>query len=102
MSKTQTTKKLSLYALTWPLFIEISLHMLMGNADTLMLSQYSDDAVAAVGVANQLLSILIVMFGFVAMGSGIVVAQYIGANESRKASERPLLHWRSTSYSVWC
>jgi putative MATE family efflux protein len=80
-------KKLTLFALTWPIFIEISLHMLMGNADTLMLSTYSDDAVAAVGVANQLLSIVLVMFGFVAMGTGIVVSQYLGAKENRKAAE---------------
>ncbi|WP_109688572.1 MATE family efflux transporter [Tumebacillus permanentifrigoris] len=80
-------RKFSLFALTWPIFIEITLQMLMGNADTLMLSRYSDDAVAAVGVANQLLGIVIVLYGFVAMGSGIVVSQFLGANEHRKASE---------------
>jgi len=87
MSKLEKVEKLSLYALTWPIFIEITLHMLMGNVDTLMLSRYSDDAVAAVGVANQLSSILIVMFGFVAMGTGIVVSQYVGARNHKKASE---------------
>jgi len=88
MSKqSKKSRNLSLFALTWPIFIESTLYMLMGNVDTLMLSQYSDDAVAAVGVANQLVSILIVMFGFVAMGAGIVVSQYVGANERRKASE---------------
>ncbi|ARU59901.1 MATE family efflux transporter [Tumebacillus avium] len=84
---TKTQKKLTLFALTWPIFIELGLRMLMGNADTLMLSRYSDDAVAAVGVANQLVSVLLVMFGFVAMGTGIVVSQYLGAGEKRKASE---------------
>jgi len=79
----KTEKKLSLFALTWPIFIEILLHMLMGNADTLMLSQYSDNSVAAVGVSNQILSFVIVMFGFVAGGAAILVAQNIGA-------ERPL------------
>jgi len=85
MSETQ--KKLSLFALTWPIFIEICLHMLMGNADTFMLSQYSDNAVASVGVANQVLNMVVVMFGFVAMGTGIVVAQHLGAGQPRKASE---------------
>ncbi|TFD97622.1 MATE family efflux transporter [Jeotgalibacillus sp. R-1-5s-1] len=80
-------KKLTLFALTWPIFIEISLHMLMGNADTLMLSQYSDDSVAAVGVANQILSLIIVMFGFVATGTSILVAQYLGAKKDRSAAE---------------
>ncbi|MGY3718736.1 MATE family efflux transporter [Sutcliffiella cohnii] len=81
------TKKLTLFALTWPIFIEVLLHMLMGNADTLMLSQYSDDSVAAVGVANQILQMLIVMFGFIATGTTILVAQYLGAKDRHSASE---------------
>ena len=85
MSKNQ--KNMTLFALTWPIFIEIFLHMLMGNADTLMLSQYSDDSVAAVGVSNQILSLIIVMFGFVATGTAILVAQHLGAEESRLAGE---------------
>lgn len=85
MSKNQ--KNMTLFALTWPIFIEIFLHMLMGNADTLMLSQYSDDSVAAVGVSNQILSLIIVMFGFVATGTAILVAQHLGAEENRMAGE---------------
>ncbi|WLD94858.1 MATE family efflux transporter [Alkalihalobacillus sp. AL-G] len=85
--KAKTKNSLSLFALTWPIFIEILLHMLMGNADTLMLSQYSDDSVAAVGVANQIISIVIVMFGFVATGSSIVIAQLLGAEEELQARQ---------------
>jgi putative MATE family efflux protein len=81
------TAKLSLYAITWPLFIEILLYMLMGNADTLMLSQYSDNSVAAVGVSNQILSMIIVMFGFIATGTAILVAQNIGAKRDDQARE---------------
>jgi putative MATE family efflux protein len=89
MNKTQ--KKMTLFALTWPIFIEILLHMLMGNADTLMLSQYSDDSVAAVGVSNQILSLIIVMFGFVATGTAILVAQHLGAKEETFAGEVSLV-----------
>ncbi|WP_449540474.1 MATE family efflux transporter [Ferdinandcohnia sp. Marseille-Q9671] len=81
------TKKLTLFALTWPIFIELLLHMLMGNADTLMLSMYSDNSVAAVGVSNQILSLIIVMFGFIATGTAVLVAQHFGANNERSASE---------------
>lgn len=83
----QPKKNLTLFALTWPIFIEILLHMLMGNADTLMLSQYSDNSVAAVGVSNQILSLIIVMFGFVATGTSILVAQNLGAKQPGKAGE---------------
>lgn len=89
--KIKTTKnkatKLTLFALTWPIFIEIFLHMLMGNADTLMLSQYDDNAVAAVGVSNQLVGVLIVMFGFIATGTSILIAQYIGAKKIESANK---------------
>ncbi|MCS0543091.1 MATE family efflux transporter, partial [Aeromonas veronii] len=80
-------KKLTLFALTWPIFIELLLHMLMGNADTLMLSMYSDNSVAAVGVANQILSLIIVMFGFIATGTAVLVAQHFGANNEKSAAE---------------
>lgn len=80
-------KKLTLFALTWPIFVEIALHMLMGNADTLMLSQYSDSSVAAVGLSNQILFLVIVMFGFVATGTSILISQYLGAKEDVKAKE---------------
>lgn len=85
--KETNTKKLTLFALTWPIFIEVLLHMLMGNADILMLSQYSDDSVAAVGVANQILFMLIVMFGFIATGTTILVAQYLGSKNRKLAAE---------------
>ncbi|WP_332630369.1 MATE family efflux transporter [Halalkalibacter flavus] len=83
----QTKRNLTLFAITWPIFIEIMLHMIMGNADTLMLSQYSDDAVAAVGVSNQLMSVIIVMFGFIATGTSILIAQLLGAKKEKKASQ---------------
>ncbi|MCP3742153.1 MATE family efflux transporter [Rossellomorea sp. BNER] len=84
-------KNMTLFTLTWPIFIEIFLHMLMGNADTLMLSQYSDDSVAAVGVSNQILSLIIVMFGFVATGTAILVAQNLGAERKQAAGEISLI-----------
>lgn len=88
MKSTNTNKvtKLTLFALTWPIFIEIFLHMLMGNVDTLMLSQYDDNAVASVGVANQVLNIIIVMFGFIATGTSILIAQYVGAQKQLDAN----------------
>ncbi|WP_047983890.1 MATE family efflux transporter [Ornithinibacillus californiensis] len=85
--KQNTTKNLTLFAITWPISIEILLHMLMGNADTLMLSQYSDNAVAAVGVSNQILSVVIVMFGFVAQGAAVLIAQNIGAEKPKTAGK---------------
>lgn len=87
MGQSKEEKKLTLFALTWPIFIELLLHMVMGNADTLMLSQYNDNAVAAVGVSNQILQLVIVMFGFVATGTAIIVAQHLGGRQNKTAAE---------------
>lgn len=55
--------------------------MLMGLADTFMLSAVSDDAVAGVGTANQYIQIAILILGVVGTGASIIVAQYIGAEK---------------------
>ena len=72
-------KQVGLLALTWPIFIELFLHMLMGSTDTFMLSHISDEAVAAVGVANQLVFFMILVFGFVATGTAVLISQSLGA-----------------------
>ncbi|MEI4614145.1 MATE family efflux transporter [Bacillus cereus] len=60
-AKNGPTEKLSLFLLTWPIFLEVFLFMLMGIADTFMLSALSDDAVSGVGAANQYLHIAILV-----------------------------------------
>ncbi|TLS48939.1 MATE family efflux transporter [Paenibacillus antri] len=81
------SKDLNLFWLTWPIFLEISLFMMMGSADTLMLSAVSDDAVSAVGVANQFVFIAILIMEVVANGAAIVVAQYLGARRPEEAAK---------------
>lgn len=78
-------KKLTLFSLTWPIFIELFLHMIMGTVDTFMLSNYSDDAVAAVGVSNQIANMVNIMFNFVAAGTAVMVSRHIGARRLDQA-----------------
>ncbi len=75
----------SLFKLTWPIFIEILLQMLMGSADTLMLSHYSDQSVAAVGMSNQILQIVLVLFNFTTLGTVIIVSKMLGAKNQKEA-----------------
>ena len=46
---TAINEKTSLLKLTWPISIENFLAMLIGNIDSIMLSNYSETAVGAVG-----------------------------------------------------
>jgi len=84
-------KKLSIIAITWPIFFEILMLMLLGNVDILMLSQYSDEAVASVGVANQLINMSITIFGFVAAGVSVIISQYIGSKKIEDAKRVSLV-----------
>ncbi len=77
----------SLRQLAWPIFIELTLFMLMGMVDTFMLSAYSDSAVAAVGMSNQVINLIAVMFNFVAAGTIILMSQNLGASNHEKACE---------------
>lgn len=70
--------------LTLPLFVEIALVMLVGAVDTFMLSSCGDGAVAAVGLGNQLLMLVFLVYQFVSVGVGIVCAQYHGAGLRRR------------------
>lgn len=79
--------ELSLFHLTWPIFLELFLFMLMGLADTFMLSAVSDDAVAGVGSANQFIQIAILILGVVGSGASIVVAQYLGSRRYFEAAQ---------------
>lgn len=72
--------KKQLLLITWPIFIEVALQTAMRFSDVFMLSFISDDAVAAIGVVNQVMMFTFLLFNFTAMGSGVVVAQFVGAN----------------------
>ena len=81
-----TSKNYNLFFLTWPIFLEIFLFMLMGIMDTFMLSAISDDAVSGVGAANQYLHIAILILEVIGNGAAIVVAQYIGSRRMQEVS----------------
>lgn len=87
---TETTNKYqeqTLFSITWPLFIEITLHMSVGIIATLILSHYSDQAVAGVGVANQILNIAILVFNITSIGATILIGQNLGANHLDRARQ---------------
>lgn len=76
--------KLQLRKLTAPIFVDVALVMLLGVVDTAMLSRYNDNAVAAVGLDNQLMSLIFLVYQFISMGVSILCAQYIGAKLQKR------------------
>ena len=76
-----------LLRLTGPIFLETFLILLLGVVDTLMLSHYSDNAVAAVGVVNQLLNMVFLLFNVTAVGTSVMCALYFGAKDSKSFTQ---------------
>ncbi len=80
----QITEKTPLLLLAGPMFMEMFLNILLQNVDTMMLSHYSEYAVGAVGNANQVMFLIILMFGIISTATSVVVAQYLGAKQYDK------------------
>lgn len=71
----------------FPLLLEMLLLNLMGTINTLMLSSYSDDAVAAVGTASQLVSMILTFYSVVNSGTSVVINHNLGAGKKKEASD---------------
>ncbi len=80
-------KETNLFKVAWPIFIELLFLTLYGTVDTLMLSNYSKEAVGAVGIANTLFMLFAILINIIALGIGSVASQYVGANQIQKAKD---------------
>ena len=78
-------QRMGIVALTWPIFIETLLQSLLGISDIFMLSHYSDNAVAAVGLTTQLMFFMMVMSMMVSTGASILISQNNGAGRTQQA-----------------
>jgi putative MATE family efflux protein len=72
--------------LAWPIFVENILARGMGIVNIILLSKYNVEAVAAVGVANQLGMFINMLYMFVPLGTAVVVSQYLGAGNKQRAA----------------
>lgn len=70
-----------------PLFLEQLLVMLVGIADTLVVSYAGEAAVSGVSLVNQFNTIFIYLFTALASGGAVVISQYIGGKDSESAGK---------------
>ena len=79
-------KRMNLLSLTWPIFIENVLFMLLGFIDIFVLSRYNDIAASAVSAANQVISICNLVFSIISGATAILISQSLGAQKRQTAS----------------
>ena len=70
-----------------PLFLEQLLTILVGLADTFVVSFVGEAAVSGVSLVNSFNTIFIFLFTALASGGAVIVSQYIGSGDKRKAGE---------------
>lgn len=63
-----------------PLVVEQALVMLVGMADTVMVSKLGDAAVSGVSLVDQICNVIIALLAALATGGAVVASQMIGAN----------------------
>lgn len=80
----QTHLRKGLAKLVIPIFFETLLIMMLGAVDTIMLSQYSDESVAAVGVVNQIVTFAFLIFEVINIGTSVLCSQYLGAGQQKR------------------
>ena len=79
-------KKMKLFPLAWPIFVETALFMLLGFVDVYIMSRYDDIAASAVNTANQAVSIVTIIFTVISGASAVLISQYLGAEKRESAS----------------
>ena len=99
--QTEVFTNRQLKSMILPLFFEQLLVMLVGMADTLIISYAGEAAVSGVSLVNQFNTIFIYLFTALASGGAVVISQYIGskAPDSAGKSASQLLLF-STVFSV--
>ncbi|MEE1077087.1 MAG: MATE family efflux transporter [Acutalibacteraceae bacterium] len=79
-------KKLKLFNLAWPIFIETALFMFLGFIDVFVLSDYNDLAASSVNTANQVVNIVTIVFTVISGAGAVLISQYLGAENKKGAS----------------
>lgn len=87
-----------LVAVAWPLMAELVLGFGVGFIGMWLVSQTSDTASAAFGLANHVQGAFFLLFRIISMGVGVVVTQNLGAHNRHEADRTALA---SLGASTW-
>ena len=88
MKKERLFTNRQLLTLLWPLIIEQMLEILVGMADTVMVSSVGEAAISGVSLVDMINQLIITLFGALATGGAVVTSQHLGAKRPEDAAKR--------------
>ncbi len=74
------------FKMSLPIFIELLLQLLVGNIDQIMISQYSQNSVAAIGNGNQVMGIIIMFLNVMSAATSILISRALGARDENRVT----------------
>lgn len=80
-------QRMNIKTLVWPIFVEQLMRMSLMSIDVFMLTQYSQAAVAAVGLTGHFIFFLILSYNIVSSGGAVLIGQHLGANKPEHAQQ---------------
>lgn len=83
----ESGRTISIASLAVPKFFEMVFVQMLGTVNTIMLSGYSEEAVAATSVANQIQNLSVVILNIIICGMSILMSIELGKNDISKAGQ---------------
>ena len=86
MQKEKLFTNRALLRLLWPLIIEQGLAILVGMADTVMVSSVGEAAISGVSLVDMINNLIFNIFAALATGGAVITSQFLGARKQEDAS----------------
>ena len=84
IDKMNTNK--NLFYMSLPIFVELLLQLLVGNIDQMMVSRVSQQSVASIVNANQIMNLVIIVLSMASTAATVILSQYLGAEDKDNSS----------------
>lgn len=95
--------KKSLFSLSVPIYIDMILRLSTAFINTYMISVVNVHLVGAMGAGNQIFSLFVAIFSFLAVGCSVFVAQAIGAKQTPALRATYIsISLNATDVVYWC
>lgn len=76
----------NLFFMSLPIFVELLLQLLVGNIDQMMVSRVSQQSVASIVNANQIMNLVIIVLSMASTAATVILSQYLWAEDKANSS----------------